>query len=95
MIDEFIQFLLTPILAITFQILLILINSYMLKNSTIYKNVQCIIYLIFGLLEFPLIWSIVYQTVLDFTLILFSLCLMLSQTLMNVEFLLKTKKEKK
>ena len=95
MIDEFIQFLLIPITAILFQVVLLLLNMYVLKNSIEYKRVQVILWLILSIIIFPSIWGIVSQAIFDFTLVLISLCITLTQVLYNIEHLFRLKQETK
>ena len=95
MIDEFIQFLLIPITAILFQVVLLLVNMYFLNNFTEYKTVQIILWLILSIIIFPSVWAIVAQTIINFTLVLISLCLTLTQILYNIEFLFKLKQKTK
>ena len=95
MIDQYIQFLLIPITAIAFQIVLFLLNMHVLKNSIEYKRVQVILWLILSIIIFPSIWGIVAQAIFDFTLVLISLCITLTQILYNIEHLFKLKQEAK
>jgi len=95
MIDEYIQFLLIPITGVLFQIVLLLINMHVLKNSTEYKTVQVILWLILSIIIFPLVWAIVSQAIIDFTLVLISLCITLTQVLYNIEHLFRLKQEMK
>jgi len=96
MIDEFIEFLLVPLLPIIMQIILIAINMHVIKDlEEDFKVPQLLLWIIFTISIFPLFWGIVLQVTSVFTLVLISLFLMFTQLLINIQYLLKNKKRMK
>lgn len=89
MIDEFIQYMLTPFLAIVLQVILVYVNYYFCKNESKLRIPKVILFTIEGLIAFSSIWVIVNQVVIVFTLGGISLCLFFLQIIMNIEFILE------
>lgn len=89
MIDQFLEFIATPILIIAIQIVIICMNQLTVKEKDEMGLFKTIIWLIITLVTFPSLLGIALQVTSQFTLVYISLSLFFLQLFMNVEYLLK------
>lgn len=89
MIDEFLQYLLTPVIAIILQVILLYVNYYFVKENSKLRVLKLILFSIASVLIFPFISAIVYQTVGNNTLGSIGVVLMFLQVIMNFEFIME------
>jgi len=97
MIDEFIEFILIPILVVLTHVILLCVNYYMINRESepIFTIVNCIIWLLITPAIFASLLGIVLSVTPIFTLAVISLALMFIQLMLNIEFLLENRKRRK
>ena len=88
MIDEFLEFIATPISIIALHVLLILLNKLTIDEEDRMGLFKSIIWTIVTLIIFPSLLVMALQVTASFTLALISLGLLFLQIIMNVEFML-------
>lgn len=89
MIDEFLEFIATPISIIALQVLLICLNMLTIKKEDRMGLFKSIIWTITTLTIFPSLLAMALLVTANYTLALISLCLLFLQIIMNVEYLLQ------
>jgi len=96
MIDEFIEFLLVPVIALLVHVILICINYWMLRREGApnFVVINCIIWLLITFLTFPLLLAMVLSITSAWMLAHVSLALMFIQLSLNIERMLDYNKKK-
>jgi len=93
MIDEFIEFILTPIIPLIIQVILIYFNILSNEKGAP-ANIMPLLWLLTALITFPLLWGIVLQVTSNWSLVLISLCLLIAQILINTEEIIQDRQLK-